>query len=167
VPSIFPLLTTSVADLDIVGDYFGLHRLAVLNNPVPLGHFAIEPFDIAALLFLLAIGVVMFIRFTRVSREQARTAAELQAAREIQQRLVPASLPPVAGYKLEAVYLPAEEVGGDFYQGLEQNDGATLIVMGDVSGKGLKAAMTVTLAIGALRPLADEQMGPAELLARA
>jgi hypothetical protein len=162
-PSIFPLLTTSVADVGIIGDYLGIHRLAVLDKTVPLGHFSIEPFDIAALLFLLAIGVVMFIRFTRVSREQARTAAELQAGREIQQRLVPASLPPVAGYRLEAVYLPAEEVGGDFYQVLEQGDGATLIVVGDVSGKGLKAAMTGTLAIGALRTM--PALSPARILA--
>lgn len=165
-PSLFPLLTTSLADVGIIGDSFGLRHLAVLASLLPLGLFSIEPFDIAGLLFLLAIGVVMFFRFTRVSREQARTAAELRAAREIQQRLVPASLPPVAGYALEAVYLPAEEVGGDFYQVLEQGDGATLIVVGDVSGKGLKAAMTGTLAIGALWSLADENLAPAELLAR-
>ena len=165
-PSIFPLLTTSVADIGIIGDYFGLHRLAFLANPLPIGHFAIEPFDFAALLFLLAIGIVMFIRFTRVSRDQARSAAELQAAREIQQRLVPASLPSVAGYALQAAYLPAEEVGGDFFQVLEQANGATLIVIGDVSGKGLKAAMTGTLAIGALRSLAGEQLAPAQLLTR-
>ena len=46
--------------------------------------------DVSDFLFVLAIGVVMFFRFTRVSREQARTAAELQAARAIQERLVPA-----------------------------------------------------------------------------
>jgi serine phosphatase RsbU (regulator of sigma subunit) len=72
----------------------------------------------------------------------------------------------VAGYALEAAYLPANEVGGDFYQVLVQADGSTLIVVGDVSGKGLKAAMTGALAIGALRTLAAEGLGPAELLRR-
>jgi serine phosphatase RsbU (regulator of sigma subunit) len=101
-----------------------------------------------------------------VSREQARSAAELAAAREIQRRLVPANLPAVKGYRIETAYLPAQEVGGDFYQVLEQEDGTHLIVVGDVSGKGLKAAMTGTLAIGALRALAAEGLGPGETLAR-
>jgi hypothetical protein len=85
---------------------------------------------------------------------------------QIQQRLVPARLPEVPGYALEAAYFPAQEVGGDFYQVLEQPDGARLVVLGDVSGKGLKAAMTSTLALGALRTLASEQIGPAAMLTR-
>jgi serine phosphatase RsbU (regulator of sigma subunit) len=118
------------------------------------------------LLFVLAIGVVMFHRFTSVSREQARSAAELDAARVIQQRLVPATLPEIAGYEIEAAYFPAEVVGGDFYQVLEAKGDAKLVVVGDVSGKGLKAAMTGTLAMGALRALATEVMGPGALLMR-
>jgi hypothetical protein len=161
-----PLLTLCLSDIGVLGEYLGSRRLAIFDEHLTLGSFGISFYEVADLLFLLAIGVVMFFRFTRVSREQARTAAELQAAREIQQRLVPASLPQVAGYLVEAAYLPAEEVGGDFYQVLKQSDGATLVVVGDVSGKGLKAAMTGTPAIGALRSLADGQMGPAELLTR-
>ena len=95
-----------------------------------------------------------------------RLESELQAAREIQQRLVPASLPHISGFQIAAAYLPATEVGGDFYQVLEQPGGATLIVVGDVSGKGLKAAMTGVLAIGALRTLAAEALSPAAILDR-
>lgn len=166
VPILFPAVAVATNDLGIIGSYVGLKRLAAMGSFFPLGVFSLAPFDLADLLFLLAIGVVMFFRFTRVSREQARSAAELQAAREIQQRLVPAALPQVAGYALEAAYLPAEEVGGDFYQVLEQADGGTLLVVGDVSGKGLKAAMTGTLALGALQSLADEGLEPGALLAR-
>jgi len=79
---------------------------------------------------------------------------------------VPASLPKLAGFELEAAYFPAQEVGGDFYQVLEQHEGFALIVVGDVSGKGLKAAMTGALAIGALRTLAAENFSPATLLSR-
>jgi serine phosphatase RsbU (regulator of sigma subunit) len=122
--------------------------------------------DLGDLLFVVAIGVVMFFRFTRVSREQTRVAAELEAAREIQQRLVPAVLPQVKGYTIEAAYFPAQEVGGDFYQVFAQGDGAQLVVVGDVSGKGLKAAMTGTLALGALRALAQEGLGPGVVLTR-
>ena len=91
---------------------------------------------------------------------------EIAAARELQQQLVPLALPTVAGLELEAVYLPAQEVGGDFYQVMEQSDGAALILVGDVSGKGLKAAMTGVLTIGAARVLAGDALGPAALLTR-
>ena len=165
-PSLLPVATQALFDVGFVAIYLGWERLTILDNPIPLGPVSLQLSDVGDFLFVLAIGVVMFFRFTRVSREQARSAAELQAAREIQQRLVPASLPRVAGYALEAVYLPAEEVGGDFYQVLEQGDGATLIVVGDVSGKGLKAAMTGTLAIGALQSLAQENLAPEQILAR-
>jgi phosphoserine phosphatase RsbU/P len=165
-PSLLPVATAALFDVGFVAIYTGWERLTFLDNPIPVGPVSLELSDVGDFLFVLAIGVVMFFRFTRVSREQARAAAELQAAREIQQRLVPASLPPVAGYVLGAAYLPAEEVGGDFYQVLEQGDRGMLIVVGDVSGKGLKAAMTGTLAIGALQSLADERLAPAAILAR-
>jgi serine phosphatase RsbU (regulator of sigma subunit) len=75
-------------------------------------------------------------------------------------------LPTLSGCRIEAAYLPAEEVGGDFYQILPQTDGSTLFAIGDVSGKGLKAAMTGALAIGALRALAANGLGPAAVLKR-
>jgi len=165
-PSLLPAATMSLYDLGYVAILFGWKSLEFLDNPIMIGPVSVQPNDIGNFLFLLAIAVVIFFRFTRVSREQARTAAELDAAREIQQRLVPASLPALSGYRLEAAYMPAQEVGGDFYQVLEQPDGCTLIVVGDVSGKGLKAAMTGALAIGAVRTLAAEDLGPGTLLSR-
>ena len=165
-PSVLPAGTGIASAIGSVSIFAGWVRLDFLAAPIPIGPIPVQIFDIGAFLFLVAIGVVMFLRFTRVSREQARTAAELEAAREIQQRLVPASLPAVAGWRVEAAYVPAQEVGGDFYQVLEQADGSTLIAVGDVSGKGLKAAMTGALAIGALRTLAAEGLRPGELLAR-
>lgn len=165
-PSILPAGTGILATLGSVSVYTGWGAFDFLGNLLQLGPVRLSAIDVGTMLFLLAIGVVMFFRFTRVSREQARATAELEAAREIQQRLVPAVLPEVAGWRVEAAYLPAQEVGGDFYQVLEHADGSTLIALGDVSGKGLKAAMTGALAIGALRTLAAEGLRPAELLAR-
>ena len=91
---------------------------------------------------------------------------EFDAAREVQQRLVPLALPVVPGCTLAAAYMPAAEVGGDFYQVLPQSAGSTLIVVGDVSGKGLKAAMTGTMVLGALRSLAQETGSPGKILDR-
>jgi len=165
-PSLVPTTMGVLYNLGLVSSHFGWQRFEDLTNPIQFGVFPVQISDAGSLVFLSAIGVVMFFRFTRVSREQARSAAELEAAREIQRRLVPATLPAIEGYRIETAYLPAQEVGGDFYQVLEQQDGTHLIVVGDVSGKGLKAAMTGTLAIGAVRALAADGVGPGELLTR-
>jgi preprotein translocase subunit YajC len=165
-PSLLPAATVSAFDLGTLSIFLGWQRFDFLDNPIQFGPVLVQPADLGNLLFLLAIAVVMFFRFIRVSREQARSSAELEAAREIQQRLVPAKLPQLAGLHVEAAYLPAQEVGGDFYQVIAQREGCALVVVGDVSGKGLKAAMTGALAIGALRTLADENLSPGALLAR-
>jgi hypothetical protein len=114
--------------------------------------------------FVPAIAAVIIVCFTSVSREQARSAAELNAAREIQQRLVPVALPQFANCRIEVAYLPAQEVGGDFYQVIDQHDGSILIVVGDVSGKGLRAAMTGASAIGALQAITATTTSPVVLL---
>jgi hypothetical protein len=165
-PSLVPTAMGVLYNLGLVSSHFGWKSLDALTDPIQIGAFPVQISDAGSLVFLAAIAVVMFFRFTRVSREQALSAAELSAAREIQQRLVPASLPELAGFHLEAAYLPAQEVGGDFYQVIQQSDGFALIVVGDVSGKGLKAAMTGALAIGALRTLAAENLSPGTLLSR-
>jgi phosphoserine phosphatase RsbU/P len=166
VPSILPAAATAAINIGTASILTGYGKLDFLTNPIPIGPAFLQLTDVCDFLFVLAIGVVMFFRFTSVSREQTRVAAELEAAREIQQRLVPAQLPRVKGYAIDAAYYPAQEVGGDFYQIFEQDDGSQLIVVGDVSGKGLKAAMTGTLALGALHTLADEGLGPAAVLMR-
>lgn len=146
--------------------------IEVLGNLMPevmsfhVGRFAFNFDDLSMLFFLLSIGPVLLFRYRRINREHAYATAELDAAREIQQRLVPNSIPAVAGCHIEAAYLPAQEVGGDFYQILARPDGSVVIAVGDVSGKGLKAAMTGVLAIGALRTLAFEGLGPAAILMR-
>jgi hypothetical protein len=165
-PSLLPTATTALFDIGSASQFTGLGGLAFLLNPINVGGVPLQWTDLANFLFVLAIAVVMFFRFTRVSREQARTAAELSAAREIQRKLVPETLPEIKGYQVEAAYFPADEVGGDFYQVMETHDGATLLVVGDVSGKGLKAAMTGTLALGALRALAGETLSPGAILTR-
>jgi len=118
------------------------------------------------LLNLVAIAAVLILRFTHSAQEEKRLATELASARAVQDRLVPAQLPLLPGLHLDAAYLPAAEVGGDFYQVFPQSDGCVLVIIGDVSGKGLKAAMTGTLVLGALRSLAQEGQSPAQVLCR-
>ena len=131
-----------------------------------VGRFRFDFDDLSMFFFLVSICPVLLSRHRRITLEHERATAELDAAREIQQRLVPKSIPALIGCHIEAAYLPAEEVGGDFYQILSRPDGSLVIAVGDVSGKGLKAAMTGVLAIGALRTLAFEGLGPAAILIR-
>ena len=166
VPSLAPAISTALFDLGTASIYLDWRPFNFLVQAVQIGPIALQLVDVGSVLFLLSIAIVMLFRFTRVSREQARSAAELTAAREIQRRLVPEVLPNVPNCRIEAAYFPAQEVGGDFYQVLPHSDGSVMIVVGDVSGKGLKAAMTGTLAIGALRSLAADISDPGPLLAR-
>jgi sigma-B regulation protein RsbU (phosphoserine phosphatase) len=101
-------------------------------------------------------------RFSLARREEERLSGELEAARGMQSLLVPTTAPVTPGFAVESVYIPATEVGGDFFQVLPEEDGSLLIVVGDVSGKGLKAAMTVSTIIGALRN--EKERRPAEVL---
>ena len=97
-------------------------------------------------------------------KQQARMEMEVRSAREVQQVLVPDAVPVVPGFAIDSVYKPAAELGGDFFQVISLADASTLIVIGDVSGKGLKAAMTVSLIVGTLRTLIDYTQEPAEIL---
>jgi len=135
------------------------------------------PTILRTLLFLSIVYAV--IRYTIDNRRrQHAMEQEFQNARELQQVLVPEHLPALAGFNLTSAYRPAQEVGGDFFQiiplppqqtsfaggpGLEE--GSTLIVLGDVSGKGLKAAMAVSMIVGAVRTLVETTSRPAEILA--
>ena len=83
----------------------------------------------------------------------------------MQQVIIPEALPAIAGFTLTSAYKPALEVGGDFFQIIPLTGGSTLVVLGDVSGKGLKAAMAVSLIVGAIRMVADFTISPAEILA--
>jgi len=98
-------------------------------------------------------------------RRQNAMEQELQNARELQQVLVPETMPTLAGFTLTSAYRPAQEVGGDFFQIIPLDRGSTLIVLGDVSGKGLKAAMAVSMIVGAVRTLAETTSSPAAILA--
>lgn len=165
-PNLAPAVSVGLYDLGTASISLGWGALNFLVEIVRIGPVMLALVDVGTVVFLLSIAVVMFFRFSRVSHEQALAAAELAAAREIQRSLVPDALPALTHCVIETAYLPAREVGGDFYQVLPRDDGSVLVVIGDVSGKGLRAAMTGTLAIGALRTLAAEITEPAQLLSR-
>jgi len=161
------LLLLGAADYAEYADLFrwvlhGLSDQYVSILPTPtLGRVSIPLYVVSQLLFDLSIGAIMLHRSIRITREQQRTAEELEAARSVQTFLLgrEASAP---GFTVESAYLPAQEVGGDFFQTIAGPDGSLLAVIGDVAGKGLQAAMRVSMLIGAVRLSPNES--PAALL---
>lgn len=83
-------------------------------------------------------------------RERERFARELEIAKGIQQRFLPRSMPHIPGFQVAAVCVPAMEVGGDIYDLLPMPGGRWFLLIGDVSGKGVKAAFYMTLTKGIL-----------------
>jgi len=97
------------------------------------------------------------------ARERAAYAAELQAASTVQQLLLQSASQATPGFEVDSVYLPASEVGGDFFFVAPAPDGSITAVVGDVSGKGLTAAMRVAMILGALRRETSHE--PSDILA--
>ncbi len=89
---------------------------------------------------------------------------EVDRAQHVQQVLVPHEQPQLENCSVESVYLPAQLVGGDFYQVIPFPDGSVLVAIGDVSGKGIPAAMVVAMVVGALRAASQFTSSPARLL---
>ena len=115
------------------------------------GPIAFGTSAVAFLIFLSSLVAVILYRFIRVSQEEQRSTAEIAAARSVQALLIPTQLPSNKNFMLESAYLPVHGVGGDFFQVLPLKDDSLLIVVGDVSGKGLQAAMNSSTLVGALR----------------
>jgi serine phosphatase RsbU (regulator of sigma subunit) len=99
-------------------------------------------------------------------KARARIEQELQTARQIQLSLLPKRLPELAGWELAAHYQPAREVGGDLYDCFAFPDGRLGLVIGDVTDKGIPAAMVMASARSMLRAAAQSSRSPGEVLAR-
>src|SRR5258708_18099589 len=97
---------------------------------------------------------------------QVRLQTDLDTAREIQLQLLPRGAREVPGLDSTAAYVPARELGGDFYDFLPYGEGRLALALGDVSGKGTAAALFGSLAIGMLRELTSQNaLAPADMLA--
>jgi serine phosphatase RsbU (regulator of sigma subunit)/predicted ester cyclase len=100
-------------------------------------------------------------------RERERIEQELKVAREIQHASLPEEVPTLEGWQIAPYYQPAREVGGDFYDFFELEDGRMGIAVGDATGKGVPAALAVTASCSMLRAVAqDSGYSPGEVLAR-
>jgi sigma-B regulation protein RsbU (phosphoserine phosphatase) len=130
----------------------------------PAGPFSISLNYLSGIASTVALAIIMLLRASTTSRRQAILESELAAAQQVQQVLLPEQMEDIPGFDVESVYQPAQQVGGDFFQVLPADHGGLLVVVGDVAGKGLPAAMLVSVLVGAIRGVAEYTVDPAELL---
>jgi serine phosphatase RsbU (regulator of sigma subunit) len=129
-------------------------------------------FDGIATIITICLGYVGFVhvfvseskRHIRAQAEKAQLEAEMAAAREVQQLMLPDEAESFPGYSVDSAYRPALQIGGDFFQILPAANDGFLLVLGDVAGKGLAAAMHVSMLVGVIRTVAPETSDPAVML---
>jgi serine phosphatase RsbU (regulator of sigma subunit) len=99
--------------------------------------------------------------------ERERVEQELRVAQRIQQTLLPKEIPIPAGWRIAAYYQPAREVGGDFYDFFSFADGRFGLVIGDVTGKGIPAALVMTMIRSILHAIIQADTSPGAVLEQA
>lgn len=129
--------------------------------------------DDKKLLDALAAQAAPALQVAELVQKQAAEAAsrerieqELRVAQLIQQNFLPRELPDLPGWRVDAYYKPAREVGGDFYDFFELETGEVAVVIGDVTDKGVPAAMVMAAARSVLRASGSRIVSPGEVLER-
>jgi hypothetical protein len=155
------LLTISLSSVELLAWF------RIRTSFFPFGvQIAIK--DVALTLLVFVVGALVARRFlhSQISQRLERQTIdqELEQARELQQHVLTPESVTSSLFTVETAYHPARNVGGDFFQAISHEDGSLLIVVGDVSGKGIAAAMLVAVLVGAIRTRADETFDPAAIL---
>lgn len=140
-----------------------LANLPGIPQNVAIGTLDFDVRACAFLMFAVVMLVAMTFRFRRIQERNRKVEQELAAAAALQTLLLSSRSATVGSFSIESVYHPAGEVGGDFFHVASAGENGLVVVVGDVSGKGLKAAMTVASIIGALRDFGDPH--PSAILA--
>jgi hypothetical protein len=105
--------------------------------------------SISIMIVVVALVGYIFQDQRATADERAQLHGELTAARQVQRTLMPEELDVAPGMAISVAFLPASEVGGDFYYCRALKNGGQRVIVGDVSGKGVAAALTSTLLLGA------------------
>ncbi|MGD0647694.1 MAG: SpoIIE family protein phosphatase [Acidobacteriaceae bacterium] len=146
------------------------HEMRLIHILRPLTRFAFLGFEIslgtiATVVSLLMITVLLLIRYFNTQKLKEQWKHEIQQAQQVQQILIPSKLPHIPGLTIDSAYRPAREVGGDFFQILPGDvPGSVLIIVGDVTGKGMQAGMLVAVILGALRGAALHSQDPEQMM---
>lgn len=171
----FPLVALQLLVMNLAAYWFPDPQRPAILSPFDMKHLQGRlTFDALAIIAAVGLGytgfVLVFIRegrrHIRAHAEKAVLDGEMAAAREVQLVMLPESGELFSGYVVESLYRPAQQVGGDFFQILPVGNRGLLIVLGDVAGKGLPAAMLVSMLIGSIRVMAEETHDPVAILCK-
>jgi sigma-B regulation protein RsbU (phosphoserine phosphatase) len=113
----------------------------------------------------LAISIANAKLYQRIHDEEQRMERDLEMARDVQLRLLPATPPQPDHAEIAARFIAARSIGGDVYDFLDYGPGRTALAVGDVSGKAAPAALYAALVSGILRSLATRHLSPGKMLA--
>ena len=125
--------------------------------------FVEKPWDNTRLLALLRTQLE---QGKALRKNQLERELEREELREIQRALLPRTIPSVAGCEIFVDWRPAGDVGGDYFDVLSQGDGRVAVCIGDVSGKGVPAALLMSNLQASVRALATENLAPSDLCRR-
>ncbi len=114
------------------------------DSPIAEGRFTEDHLKVLTTLASVAAIRVENARLIESRFQQERLERELQLAMEIQQRFQPTASPQVPGYEFQGISFPCYEIGGDYYDFIQRDDGRLVIALGDVSGKGTAAALLMS-----------------------
>ena len=133
--------------------------------PFGLGIFVGNVVNFLTITIVFALALRRFMK-TQVqeTRERDAVTRDLEQAQQLQQRVLVPEAVTSSAFAVETEYHPAQTVGGDFFQTLTRADGSLLVVIGDVSGKGISASMLVAVLVGAIRSQAEHSFDPQAML---
>jgi len=137
-----------------------------VDSPDPTVRFSSDQLEILTLLANMAAVKITNARLLEAEQARARIIQELASATRIQRGLLPSSLPATPGYELDAHLETCFEVGGDLYDLWQRSDGRVVFMLGDVTGKGLGAALLMSSFLASARVLYDICSDMGELATR-
>lgn len=140
--------------------------VAQVINRLDGNPFDTDDLDLFTALCSMAAIAIENARMHKVLMERQRLVKDMEFARTVQESFLPRNMPEMEGYLFSAHYTPAQEVGGDFYDFIHLEEGRLGIVIGDVSGKGVPAALYMAKLGSDLRTLAFTEPDPASALRR-
>jgi phosphoserine phosphatase RsbU/P len=136
-----PVRSVLAVPLGVGDKVFGI---IYADSPIGQGRFTEDHLKVLTTLASVAAIRVENARLLEQQMERQRLEHELQLASEIQQRFQPTAPPPVIGYELQGISFPCYEIGGDYYDFIQRENGRLVIALGDVSGKGTAAALLMS-----------------------
>jgi hypothetical protein len=158
-------MAVSAVLLVVVANYNREMRLIHIPTSFTVFGFEVQLGTVATVTSLLIITVLLLWRFIQSQARKEQWKLEIEQAQQVQQVLIPHELPRIPGLSIDSEYRPAREVGGDFFQILPLSPpGSVLILVGDVTGKGVQAGMLVALIVGAVRAAVQHSNDPARIL---